>query len=85
MARMVYYLSLGLAYLRQIVTTSACDHHCQPLIARKEGPGCSVFNALMARGYSEGLPELGGYTEEDRHAHIPAEIATDSKKGPKRA
>ena len=36
MARIVYYLSLGLAYLRQIVNKSAFDHRCQPLIARRK-------------------------------------------------
>lgn len=74
-----HYLSLGLAYLRQIVNTSAYNDRCRLLKARKRGPGCSLFDALMVQGYLE------SYTEEDEHVHISAQLAVDGDKGPEAA
>ncbi|CAD6571721.1 MAG: hypothetical protein ASARMPRED_004764 [Alectoria sarmentosa] len=80
-----HYLSLGLAYLRQIVNTSAYDDRCRLLKARKGGPGCSLFDALMAQGYGNGLSDLESYTEDDEHVYISAQRVVDGDKGPEAA
>ena len=80
-----HYLSLGLACLRQIVNTSAFDDRCHLLKALKGGPGPSLYDALSAQGYGNGLPDLADYTEEDERVHIPAQLAVDGDKGPREA
>ena len=81
------YLSLGLTYLRKIISTSAYDDRCHILKPQhKEGPPYRPFSdALMAQGYENNLPELEDYTEEDERVHIPAQLAIDDNKGPQQA
>ncbi|KAF6231404.1 hypothetical protein HO173_010364 [Letharia columbiana] len=80
-----HYLSLGLTYLRQLVTTPAFDDRCRLLKEHKRGPACSLFDALEAQGYGNGLSMLENYTEEDEHVHITAQLAIDGDKGPEEA
>ena len=80
-----HYLSLGLAYLRQIVNTSAFDDRCHLIKAHKEDEDCSLFDGLMAPGHDNDLSELDTYTEEDEQRYIPPQRAIDGDKGPEAA
>ncbi|CAF9935096.1 hypothetical protein IMSHALPRED_010105 [Imshaugia aleurites] len=80
-----HYLSLGLAYLRQMVNTSAFDDRCHLLKTHKEDPDCSLFDALMIQGDGNDPSHLDTYTEEDEHRYIPPQRAIDSDKGPEEA
>ena len=80
-----HYLSLGLAYLRQVVNTSLYDDRCRLFKGRREDADYSCFEALTTQGHSNDLLELRNYTEEDEHIHIPGQLAIDADKGPEEA
>lgn len=79
------YLSLGLTYLHQIVNALTYEDRCRVLKARMENCYCSLYDALKAQGYSNGLEELETYTNEDERIHIPAQLAIDVDRGPEEA
>lgn len=79
------YLSLGLAYLHKVIDASAYDERCQLLKTHRDWEDCSLHDALTEQPDDNGLPELEDYTIEDERAHIPAQLAIDSDKGPKDA
>ncbi len=80
-----HYLSLGLAYLRQVVDTSVYDDRSHLFKERRGDADYSLFEALMKQGHSNHLLELRNYTKEDEHFYISAQLAIDADQGPEEA